>query len=176
MVEPGITVDRIRAGDARLLREVRLAALADSPAAFASTHQREAGFDSAEWERRASAASSGRSAATFFARDEAGQVVGLVGVFENDLDPTTAELVSMWVAPSGRGQGAGSALVERAIDWAGEAGYARIELWVARGNDTAERLYVRSGFFVTGDVQPLPSDPCKDEIRMRLDLAQRRRK
>ena len=100
----------------------------------------------------------------------------MVGVFENRVDPTTAELVSMWVAPAGRGRGVGNALVERAIDWAGEAGYPRIELWVARGNDTAERLYLRSGFEVTGDVQPLPSDPCKDEIRMRLDLAQRRRK
>ncbi|MDH3250911.1 MAG: GNAT family N-acetyltransferase [Acidimicrobiia bacterium] len=171
-----VRVDRIRRADVAVLREVRLAALADSPGAFASTHEREAAYDPAEWERRTVAASTGRSAATFFARDEAGQVVGLVGVFENRVDPMTAELVSMWVSPSGRGQGAGSALVERAIAWASEAEYTRVELWVARGNDTAERLYVRSGFYVTGDVQPLPSDPCKDEIRMRLDLAQRRRK
>ena len=165
-----ITVDRIRADEADLLRDVRLAALADAPGAFASTHERESGFDSAEWERRATAASSGRAAASFFARDAAGQVVGLVGVFENRVDPATAELVSMWVSPSGRGQGVGSALVERAIGWAGEAGYARIELWVARGNDAAERLYARRGFTVTGDVQPLPSDPCKNELRMRVEL------
>lgn len=165
-----LRVDRIRRADVAVLREVRLAALADSPGAFASTYDREAAFDSAEWERRAVAASTGRSAATFFARDEAGQVVGLVGVFENRVDPATAELVSMWVDPAGRGRGVGNALVERAIDWAREAGYARIELWVARGNDTAERLYLRSGFTVTGDSKPLPSDPCKDELRMRLDF------
>ena len=165
-----ITVDRIREDDADLLRDIRLAALSDTPSAFASTHEMEAGFDSTEWERRASAASSGRAAAAFFARDVAGEVVGLVGVFENTLDATTAELVSMWVSPSGRGQGVGFALVERAIGWARDAGYARLELWVARGNDAAERLYLRSGFAITGDVQPLPSDPCKDEIRMRFEL------
>ena len=170
MPKPMITVDRIREDEADLLRSVRLAALADAPEAFASTHEREAGLDSTEWARRALASSSGRAAASFFARDAAGEVVGLVGVFENRVDPTTAELVSMWVAPAGRGRGVGRALVDRAIGWAREAGYARLELWVARGNDAAERLYLRSGFVVTGDVQPLPSDPCKDEIRMRFDL------
>lgn len=161
-----------------VLREVRLAALTESPGAFASTYDREAAFDSAEWERRAVAASAGRSAATFFARDEAGKVVGLVGVFENRVDQTTAELVSMWVSPTGRGRGVGNALVERAIHWAREAGYARIELWVTRGNDAAERLYRRAGFAKTGATKPLPSDPCKNELRMRLDLGvqERRRK
>ena len=165
-----IRVDRIREGEADLLRDLRLASLADSPGAFASTYEREVGFDPDEWERRASASSSGRAAAAFFARDEAGDVVGLVGVFESRLDPRTAELVSMWVSPSARGQGVGVVLVERAIEWAREAGYARVDLWVARGNDIAERLYAQRGFTVTGDVQTLPSDPCKDEVRMRFDL------
>jgi GNAT superfamily N-acetyltransferase len=165
-----ITVDRIREGEADLLRDIRLAALADSPGAFASTYEREAGFDSDQWERQASAASSGRAAATFFARDEADGVVGLVGVFESRRDPRTADLVSMWVCRSARGRGVGAVLVEQAIEWARKAGYARLELWVARGNDIAERLYSQRGFAVTGDVQPLPSDPCKDEIRMRFDL------
>jgi ribosomal protein S18 acetylase RimI-like enzyme len=37
---------------------------------------------------------------------------------------------------------------------------------VTHGNDRAQRFYERTGFTVTGDVQPLPSDPCKNEIRM----------
>jgi GNAT superfamily N-acetyltransferase len=76
----------------------------------------------------------------------------------------------MWVAPGARRSGAGAELVRRVIDWASDSGYRRVELWVTRGNDAAEMLYLRSGFTVTGDVKPLPSDPCKNEIRMRLEL------
>lgn len=45
-----------------------------------------------------------------------------------------------------------------------------VELWVTRGNDAAVRLYETAGFRLTGGHQPLPSDPCKDELRMRLPL------
>src|SRR5437764_13735273 len=51
------TISVRRAGPAEwaALRQVRLAALADSPAAFASTLKREQEFDEAEWRRRAEA-------------------------------------------------------------------------------------------------------------------------
>lgn len=42
------------------------------------------------------------------------------------------------------------------------------ELWVTRSNDSALALYQRAGFALTGDYQPLPSDPCRDELRMDL--------
>jgi ribosomal protein S18 acetylase RimI-like enzyme len=45
-----------------------------------------------------------------------------------------------------------------------------VELWVTRGNDAAVHLYEAAGFSLTGDHQPLSSDPCKDELRMRLPL------
>jgi hypothetical protein len=45
-----------------------------------------------------------------------------------------------------------------------------VELWVTRGNVGAENLYRVMGFVETGDYQPLPSDPCKEELRMCLDL------
>ena len=61
-------------------------------------------------------------------------------------------------------------LVGAVLDWAAAAGARTVGLWVTRGNDRALRFYERAGFTVTGDVQPLPSDPCKDEIRMVLQL------
>jgi ribosomal protein S18 acetylase RimI-like enzyme len=39
-----------------------------------------------------------------------------------------------------------------------------------RGNDAAQQLYESMGFIVTGDHKPLPSDPCKDEVRMSRSL------
>jgi hypothetical protein len=43
-----------------------------------------------------------------------------------------------------------------------------VDLWVVRGNDPAQRFYRAMGFRETGDYQLLPSDPCKNEFRMRL--------
>jgi hypothetical protein len=41
---------------------------------------------------------------------------------------------------------------------------------VTRGNAPAHGLYQSMGFRETGGYQPLPSDPCKDEVRMALCL------
>lgn len=122
------------------------------------------------WRSRVAAAATGIDSTLFVATDAAGTDVGMVAGIRNTRDPTTAELISMWVAPKARRSGAGAGLVRHVIGWASDSGYSRVELWVTRGNDAAERLYRRAGFRETGDVKPLPSDPCKNELRMRLDL------
>lgn len=76
----------------------------------------------------------------------------------------------MWVAPEERGSGVGQQLITAVVAFARTAACDRVELWVTRGNAAAHRLYERSGFSDTGDSQPLASDPCKDETRMRLSL------
>ncbi|MDW3217618.1 MAG: GNAT family N-acetyltransferase [Acidimicrobiales bacterium] len=157
-----ITVRRIQADDVDLLRRVRLAALADTPSAFAKSYDEESGYPDEFWAERARSNASGAAHTTFFAFD--GEAcVGLVGGHAA-VDGDHVDLVSMWTDPAARGTGVGAALVVAVLDWAdGRA----VELWVTRGNDAALRLYERCGFAETGDHQPLPSDPCKDEIRMR---------
>ena len=59
----------------------------------------------------------------------------------------------------------------RVVGWAHETGATTVDLWVSRGNDAAVRLYEAGRFQLTGGHQPLPSDPCKDELRMRCSLA-----
>jgi hypothetical protein len=76
---------------------VRLAALADAPAAFGSTTAREVAFGEAEWRRRAT------SAPNFIAWRE-DEPVGLVTVIGRGSDgetgpPAEWELVSMWGQP-----------------------------------------------------------------------------
>lgn len=157
-----ITVRRIRPDDVEAYRSTRLAALLDTPSAFARTHEEEAAYSDDEWAFRTVRGVEGDASATFFAEID-GEIAGLVGGYRPE--PGMVELVSMWVAPPGRGRGAGSALVSAVVEWAGDD---RVELWVTRGNDPAISLYERCGFVTTDQVQPLPSDPCKDEIRMRL--------
>ena len=149
-----------------MLEAVRLAALADSPSAFGSSFAAEADQPADFWEARAVAGAAGERSVTFFA-EFAGSVVGLVGAHRPDAEERSVELVSMWVSPAQRRAGIAADLVDAVVSWASETGTTTVELWVTRGNDAAVRLYETAGFRSTGDHKPLPSDHCKDELRMR---------
>jgi GNAT superfamily N-acetyltransferase len=157
-------IRRVTAEDVDVFREIRLRALADSPASFASTYAAEAARAEREWMDRVASAAEGDERATFLAFD-GGECVGIAGCVSDDYD-ADRQLVSMWVAPSHRGTTVATQLVEAVLGWARGGGARTIALWVTKGNDRAQRFYARMGFAVTGEVQPLPSDPCKDEIRM----------
>jgi ribosomal protein S18 acetylase RimI-like enzyme len=159
-----VLVREITADDWELMRDVRLAALAEAPSAFGSTYAREADFTEERWRDRISERS-----VTFFAHEETADAApaGLAGVYVED---GAAELVSMWVRPSARGLGVGEALVEAAAAWAKTRDFRSLSLWVTESNAPAVRLYERLGFTPTGERQPLPSDPALAEIRMSREL------
>jgi len=161
---------RITGDDAYRLRQVRLAALRDAPSAFGSTYEFEADRPESEWVERALAGASGSDRAMFFAQLD-GEVVGLAGGYREEPTSTTVELVSMWVDPHVRGRGVGALLVDAVTAWAIDTGATTVSLWVTRGNSPADRLYEAKGFVTTGDVQPLPSDPSLDEVRMQRQLS-----
>lgn len=165
-----VHVRRIRSDDGPLLKTMRLAALADTPFAFGSTHAAEAVLTDDDWTVRAERAAGGDYSLYVVAELDGGRVVGIAGAYRPDPSRHVVDLVSMWTAPEARRTGAGRLLVRAVVDWARSTGAAAVELWVTRGNDPAERLYRSMGFVETGDHQPLPSDPCKDELRMTLPL------
>ena len=80
--------------------------------------------------------------------------------------PGAAHLVSMWVDPTRRRSGIGTALVDAVVRWARGCGARRIELWVTDTNRPAKSLYVRNGFVETERTQPLPSNPTLREVLM----------
>jgi GNAT superfamily N-acetyltransferase len=160
-----IVVREITQDDWEQLRDVRLAALAEAPAAFGSSYAREVAFTEEQWRGRINDRS-----VTFFARvdsADAGPVdaapAGLAGVY---VDDGNANLVSMWVSPSARGLGVGKALIEAAVAWARARGFGALFLWVTESNTSARRLYDQCGFTPTGERQLLPSDPTLTEIWM----------
>lgn len=94
-------------------------------------------------------------ARTRFVVELDGRAVGLAAGGDGSY-PGAAALTSLWVAPEARGRGAGDLLVATVVDWARKAGYDQVFLWVAEGNDHAERLYERNGFVRTGALMPDP--------------------
>jgi GNAT superfamily N-acetyltransferase len=95
---------------------------------------------------------------------------GVAAAYEPPDAPGTQELVAMWVRPAARGRGVGDALVEAVVTEARRRQARAVTLWVVRDNAVAEQLYRRHGFLPTNEVQPVPGDPCREELRMRLDL------
>ena len=143
-----VRVRRVRPAEWALLRAVRLAALADAPAAFGSTTAREVAFGEAEWRRRAT------SAPNFIAWRE-DEPVGLVTVIGRGSDgetgpPAEWELVSMWVSPDARGSGAADLLVSAVTEVVRAESAERLVLWVAEDNARARAFYLRAGFRPAG--------------------------
>ncbi|MGW1372969.1 GNAT family N-acetyltransferase [Streptomyces sp. NPDC002446] len=147
-----VSVRPLEPDDWALYRTVRLAALADAPEAFGSTLGREQAFPEDRWRKRLT----GRNQ---FLAEDGGEACGLIGIIPPGPGPGPgpgpAELVSLWVRPATRGRGVADLLVREALRWAGDQGFDRVLLWVADGNDRAERLYARHGFQRTGLVQPV---------------------
>jgi ribosomal protein S18 acetylase RimI-like enzyme len=164
-----VTVRRVRADEGPVLKEIRLAALSESPSAFASSHAAEVDEPDGHWASRASLGAAGEHGATYFAIADT-SVVGMVSAYRPDPVGSSIELVSMWVSPSHRRAGIAGELVRAVLGWANGTGATTVDLWVTRGNEAAVRLYEATGFQKNGEYQPLPSDPCKDELRMRCAL------
>jgi RimJ/RimL family protein N-acetyltransferase len=158
-------IRRITLDDVDTYRDIRLRALQDSPSAFASTYEAESQRPREAWVERAAQCADGDVYAVFLAFDVDGSCIGLVGAKDDDLG-ADRQLISMWVDPAHRGTRVATELVDAVAAWAQSHGATSLGLWVTRDNDRAQRFYARLGFTPTGDVQPLPSDPCKDELRM----------
>jgi GNAT superfamily N-acetyltransferase len=158
VTESSLAVRRLQPDDWQAFLDIRLAALADSPSAFATTLARAQAFTEADWRSRLT------TGCTVVAADGAGgEPVGLAGGYLHDGVP---ELIMMWVRPDRRGTGAADVLVEAVADWAGEQGADRLLLWVVEGNERAARVYRRLGFAHTGAAQPVPGNPSLTEVQM----------
>lgn len=76
--------------------------------------------------------------------DEAGNIVGTVGLYP--LDKETCELRKMYFAPQLRGRGLGRRVLERMVKTARSLGFKRMTLETASVLEKAIRLYTRFGF------------------------------
>ncbi|WP_343238492.1 GNAT family N-acetyltransferase [Streptomyces sp. SID13031] len=145
-------------------RELRLAALEEAPYAFGSQLSDWVDAEEERWRARLDLPGSRNFVAVLD-----GTPVGMASGVRTD-ENGVVELISMWIAPAGRGRGIGDQLMAQVEHWARDSAAHTLQLAVANGNDRARDLYLRSGFRDTdlpGDLMP---DGIHHEIVMRKPL------
>ncbi|MCA9002037.1 MAG: GNAT family N-acetyltransferase [Planctomycetes bacterium] len=133
------------------VKEVRLRALLDTPDAFGRLHAEEVDRPPAIWQERLASS----TAATFLAVLD-GADVGMVSVADYEGKEGAAGVFGMWAAPEVRGTDVATDLIQAAIAWARDGGFARVLLDVADQNGRATAFYARMGFEPTGNRGSLP--------------------
>lgn len=151
-------IKQVGPADWEEFRAVRLASLSESPAAFGSRYADWVDASVERWTSRLT-----QVPLTLLAC-EATEVVGVVsGQF---VDEDWVELISMWVAPTARGNGVARQLIDAVTRWAAEQG-RKTYLMVRSDNLRARRAYERAGFIDTGIPEGWPDDE-PPEHRMEL--------
>ena len=159
-----VRIEQIASGNLATFKEVRLAALQESPSAFGSTYAREQAFTDAEWKSRLERWNGVRGIG--FVASEDGVACGIAGALVDQTDATHALLVSMWTAPTQRRKGIGRLLVEEVVRWAVKRGVVVLQLMVTSKNESAMRFYEELGFVRTERVEPYANDPSMVEYEM----------
>jgi ribosomal protein S18 acetylase RimI-like enzyme len=150
-----IEIETLTPADWQVWRELRLAALAEAPAAFGSQLADWQDAVEERWRDRLAIPGSVNFVALLEGKP-AGMASGVPG------EGGTPELISMWVSPAGRGKGIGDRLVQAVAQWAQSQGAAALRLEVADDNEQAAALYRRNGFTDTSE----HTGPMPDGIRM----------
>jgi GNAT superfamily N-acetyltransferase len=150
----------LAADDWRILRDVRLLALKDSPGAYISSYEAEASWTEASWRHSF-------AGALWVVPRSGRRIIGLARSLRVDgRPPDERHLESVWVEPRHRRTGVMRAIlrylteVEPEVhDWL---------LWVVDRNVEAREVYERLGFEPTGERQLLTDTSGRTEVRLRL--------
>jgi ribosomal protein S18 acetylase RimI-like enzyme len=141
-------IRRLVPSDAAAFQRLRLYSLQESPTAFGSSYEEEVG-------RPLEAISESLALRYLFGAFENEVLVGIVGVGrESGLKQNHFGFVrSMYVEPSSRKNGIGTALIRHAMQVLGEMpGLRQVTLSVTADNDAAISTYEKFGFKVYGKV------------------------
>jgi GNAT superfamily N-acetyltransferase len=156
-------------------RSVRLNALEESPDAFVASADEERAFDEGLWRQRMV-----RSQRLVAEQDGAAVGVASVGQARHEGEKDNekvAELFGLWVAPTARGTGVATQLVQAGADAAREQGRSHLAYWVGADNGRAVAFASGFGFRPTDSRRPMRvkgEDDDEDEIAMVLPLGEDR--
>lgn len=160
-----ITVRTLTEDEWEQYRAVRLSALEESPEAFAATIEEERGYDEELWRDRM------RRSRRLVAERE-GEAVGVASLGRHSENERVAELFGLWVAPTARGAGVASQLVQAGADVARAQRSTHLAYWVSTENGRAVAFASGFGFRPTDSRRPMRvrASDAEEEIAMVLPL------
>ena len=167
-----MNIRRLSASDAPVFRDLRLAALLDTPEAFATSHVEEVDQPLAAFEARLA----GRPGEAVLGAFDGDTLVGITGLKREGLLQTAhkGRIWGMYVAAAARGHGVARELMLAALAHArATPGIAKVTLSVDAANVAAIALYESLGFVVFSREQDATrlADASRDELQMQLRLA-----
>ena len=162
-------IKELSENDWRVYKAIRLRALAESPDSFGSTWEREASFTPVHWKSRLNAVSEKNSTIAVVATKNDMYIGLLSGVIQKS-DSSRANLYQMWVDPTCRGLGVGTALIDEVRSWAVERDARKLLLSVTTVNIEAMSLYKSIGFVPVGSTEALRPDSTLQSQAMELLL------
>jgi ribosomal protein S18 acetylase RimI-like enzyme len=133
--------------DLEIFRRLRLEALREEPAAFASGAEDWQGMPDAEWHRRL-------TANAVFADFHEGEAVAMMGLMRQTLSKMAhrATIIMVYVRKDRRGAGHAKALLDVLVEYALEMGIRQLELAASAENPAALGFYRREGFTEAGRI------------------------
>jgi GNAT superfamily N-acetyltransferase len=147
---PELTVRVLEEQDWSVYREVRLAALQESPGVFGGSYDQEAAADQSYWRAQL-------TGARRFVAESDGSPCGVVSVGSFPQEPGSVELFGLWVDPTARSTGVAGRLVDTAATLAAADGATQMYYWSGTENGPAIGFATGFGFRITSHRRPAPS-------------------
>ena len=139
--------------DWMILKEIRLAALLDTPTAFGVSYQNAITDSDDQWKQRASS----KKQLKFWLAFKESKAIGMIGA---GLDESNRyNLIAMWVEPKSRQLGVAERLLNVVKSESINRGFKQVFLDVSPDNLKASRFYRKHGFVFINEKKPLTSHP-----------------
>jgi ribosomal protein S18 acetylase RimI-like enzyme len=138
------TVRRIRIGEGRLFKQIRLASLRESPSAFETTYESALRRSPESWSNQSDGTAEGSDRATFIAFSN-DSPIGIAALYRKG-ETDTGESLQVWISPEHRNRGVANDLLDAVFHWAGENCFRAVLATVVRDNTRALRFYQNYGF------------------------------
>ena len=162
-------ISPIRQSDWKEFRDIRLAALQESPYAFGGTFEEESTLKDEEW----------MNLARFYEEDEGTlflicyeglDPVAIAGGYKNKKKEGVTQIYSVWLRPDIRGSEVASLLMKRIHDWSETEGRLILEGYVTENNERARAFYRKCGFRETDERIKLRWDNSIEEILIQKSI------